>query len=148
MGGAGGEFSCPADPGITMCGSETCGAVDPTLAMGCYQTCCTTDMKCGTTNPLLMTPCNVVTENTSMCPNEMIQGMMVPGCCVDEATNECGIMNTLGIGEPCVGRTSQVLQFIAPGLAPKNCDGTPVMEGDGGAGMGGAGGGDPADAGL
>jgi hypothetical protein len=125
---------CPTDPGITMCGTETCPPVSAGLATACVQTCCTADNACGTGNALMAGMCVAPVMNTSMCPDESIMGSMVPGCCV-EGGNECGIINLL-TDMSCIGRAS-VPPFLAT-LAPMNCDGTPVemMMGTGGMMMG------------
>lgn len=139
-GGTGGITipECPMEPGPAMCGTNACTAVQPGLL--CLKTCCAADGTCGTTNAT--NPMCISSANTTLCPNEMVGGQAVTGCCVDEATNECGITNIFPIGPPCVGRTSSTLAMLGTMLDAKNCDGTPVMGGAGGAGgMGGAGGG-------
>jgi hypothetical protein len=129
------QFMCPDDPGITSCGAESCPAVSEQLTRICTQTCCTADMRCGTHNAALDTECTPPFTNDTMCPDEMIAGTMVAGCCV-EGTNSCGIFDpVLGMG--CLARDDFRLRLIAQ-LAPMNCDGTPVMSG-GDAGTGAAG---------
>jgi hypothetical protein len=131
---------CPADPGPTTCGTESCTAPNATQAMACFKTCCTSDQKCGTHNALLDTSgsmCIPAYTNDTMCPNEMIFGQTAQGCCVMNS-NECGIYDNL-TGMGCLSRTSPVLMRLAM-LKPANCDGTPAtmgMAGMSGAGTGG-----------
>lgn len=141
MGGAGGGFmipECSPEPGPSMCGTNAC----PTTTAGvvCLKNCCTADMQCGLSSTALTT-CTI--PNPGMCPAAMVFGQAATPCCV-AGTNTCGVLNTLLGDPPCVARED----VPAAGLQPANCDGTPVAMPDGGGGMGGAGGGDPADAGM
>lgn len=138
-GAAGMMGLCPADPGTTMCGTAACPMVPASLSAICVQTCCTATSECGTKNAAMAAECAAPVGNTTMCPNEMIMGNMVSGCCMPNS-NECGIVNIIG-DMSCVPRTSPVLAIFGAMLEAKNCDGTPVMMmGTGGMGMNGTGG--------
>jgi hypothetical protein len=127
---------CGEQMDTTACGP--CPEVAANLAMICVQACCTADGQCGTLNNNAALPgtCAPPIENNSMCPNEVILGTDVPGCCV-EGTNTCGVVDLIGIaGGGCVDRAQA--SVLSP-LAPLNCDGTPVMMTGGTAGAGAAG---------
>ncbi len=129
----------PATP-ITSCGGVACPAVSAGLAAACVQICCTSANQCGTHNAALDTSnaqCMAPMQNSSLCPDETIMGNNVPGCCVPN-TNTCGIQDLL-TGMGCIPRNSMLLALIAPGLQPKNCDGTAPPMGAAGAGTGGMG---------
>jgi hypothetical protein len=138
-GGGGGLMipECDPTPGPAMCGTNACPMT--TAGVVCLKNCCTTDNQCGLSSTALTT-CTV--PNAGMCPPATVFGQMATPCCV-AGTNTCGVLNTLLGDPPCVARED----VPAAGLEPANCDGTPVMTTDGGAGMGGMGGGDP-DAGM
>lgn len=132
-GGVAGSTSCPADPGITMCGGAACPPIGA-LAMACVQNCCTTDGKCGTLNAAAGSACMAAAVNDTLCPNETILGNMATGCCVPN-TNQCGVVDTLTGSGSCIARESVPLAS----LASANCDGTTPTgtAGAGGAGTGG-----------
>jgi hypothetical protein len=148
-GGTGGAANtCPEDPGIMTCGSETCSEVEPSLAAICVRNCCTSDMKCGTQNGIGPTACMPKLVDESMCPMTTVFGMSVSGCCVPNQTL-CGVQDVSGLfGGGCVPRCS--LATFQSGITNVNCaDGTPAGEcstagnggmGGGNAGTGGAGG--------
>jgi hypothetical protein len=124
-GGAGGAANvCPVDPGIMICGSETCSEIEPSLAAICVQNCCTSDTKCGTHNALRSMGCLPKLVDESMCPTTTVFGMEVPGCCVPNDTL-CGIQDVSGLfGGGCVPRCTAAT--LSPGVTNVNCDGTPA----------------------
>ncbi|MDH5671147.1 MAG: hypothetical protein OEZ06_03300 [Myxococcales bacterium] len=132
---------CPADQGITSCGGAACAPVEANLAMICIQTCCTDTGACGQFNAASGEACRDVSGGSGhQCPDEMILGSSVPGCCVD-GSNSCGVLDLTGLlGGGCIERSMAAI--VAPGITALNCDGTtppPPETGAAGAGAAGAG---------
>ncbi|MDD9935008.1 MAG: hypothetical protein OXT09_15460 [Myxococcales bacterium] len=103
----------------------TCPMVASTLALAGVTACCTPTDTCGTVNMTLGgagAACMEMTVNTTMCPDEVIMGNNVPGCCIME-TNACGVTDILTGSGSCVARDDPLLSVLAQ-LTPINCDGT------------------------
>jgi hypothetical protein len=134
-GAGGGTGGAPSAMTTVMCGTGTCMA--PAIAAGFITPCCADQATstCGTS--LMGSACAAAPVSDPRCPSASIMGfIMLASCCT--AQGECGI-DASQFGMSCVSLSAAASGAMGMGMGlpitlpePRNCDGSPVVDDDGG----------------